>query len=397
MASGLVLAALMAALAPSPVALRAQTAASIGPMPATLEIALGQTGVLTVVLDGAQEAYGIDVRGTFDPNVIELVAAAPGSPLAAGGFIKPDFIVRNTIDNTAGTFEWAATQINPSAPASGSGPILIAQVRGKAAGRSTSIEITSVELADRSGTVLPVTRRAGTVKVLGSAGEATAAPPTAIPTSAGGAGATPIPVVTQAAPTPTQNSIVLPGDSTPTLSPISASTGTRAATPAGLSTSTPVAQATRVVLNVTAQPAATAGVPAAPLATIKPVPSPNATLGAPATPGAPATTARPGGLATPGASATPAKVAASLAVTATRAGASVIPTLAPEVIAAAAQSGLAPKAPASQPQYVAAVPGNAKPPTAASAPDPVMGIVLLAIGLAGAYGFGAADRQRRRK
>ena len=111
--------------------MRAQTTASIGPTPASLEIAVGQTGTLTLVLDGAQEAYGIDVRGTFDPNVIELVAAASGSPLTAGGFIKPDFIVRNTIDNVAGTFQWAATQVNPTAPVSGSGPILIAQARGK--------------------------------------------------------------------------------------------------------------------------------------------------------------------------------------------------------------------------------------------------------------------------
>jgi hypothetical protein len=103
-------------------------------MPAVLEVAVGQTGAVTVILEGALEAYGIDVRGTFDPNVIELVAASPGSPLTAGGFIKPDFVVLNKVDNIAGTFQWAATQVNPSAPASGSGPVLIAQARGKAAG-----------------------------------------------------------------------------------------------------------------------------------------------------------------------------------------------------------------------------------------------------------------------
>lgn len=391
LARGLVLAALMAALAPSPAVMRAQTTASIGPTPASLEIAVGQTGTLTLVLDGAQEAYGIDVRGTFDPNVIELVAAASGGPLTAGGFIKPDFIVRNTIDNVAGTFQWAATQVNPTAPVSGSGPILIAQARGKTAGRSTSIEITAVELSDRSGTALPVTRRTGTIKVLGSAGEATTVPPTATPIPAGGAGATPSPVATQATPTPTQTSKVQSEGSTATPSPIPAPTSTRAATPTGQSSPAPVAPATRAVLNVTAQPAATAnGAPAAPRATVESAPAPIALPGAPATPGG---TATPAARATALAPATP----ASLAVTPTQPGASVIATLAPEALAAVAQSGLAPKPPAALPPNAPAAPGSATPPTAAGAADPVMGFVLLAIGLAGAYGFGAADRQRRRR
>ena len=68
-----------------------------------------------------------------------------------------------------------------------------------------------------------------------------------------------------------------------------------------------------------------------------------------------------------------------------------------EALAAVAQSGLAPKAPAALPPNAPAVPGSATVPTAAGVADPVMGIVLLAIGLAGAYGFGAVDRQRRRR
>ena len=71
------------------------------------------------------------------------------------------------------------------------------------------------------------------------------------------------------------------------------------------------------------------------------------------------------------------------------------PTLTPQALAAVAQSGLAPKAPAAPPPGANAAP--ALPAGAASAPDPITGLVLLAVGLAGAYGFGAVDRQRRRR
>ena len=114
LARGLVFAALLVALLPGSARLRAQTAASIGPAPAQLELAVGQVSSITVVLDGAQQAYGIDVRGSFDPAVIEIVAAQTNAPLVAGGFLH-GFVAVNRIDNTLGTFEWVDTQLSPAA------------------------------------------------------------------------------------------------------------------------------------------------------------------------------------------------------------------------------------------------------------------------------------------
>jgi len=191
------------ALAVGPAALQAQTApATLRITPATLEIGEGQIETLTIVLENAQGAYGIDVRGRFDPKVVEIVPAEPNAPLRAGGFIKPDFVALNAFNNVSGTFGWAATQVNPTGAVTGTGPILTIQFRGKTRGASAAIDFSSVELADRRGNVLPVTRQAGTLNVVAPKA-VTGATPTlaAVATSVltPGPGNVPAPTVAQAA------------------------------------------------------------------------------------------------------------------------------------------------------------------------------------------------------
>jgi hypothetical protein len=192
------------ALAVGPAALQAQTApATLRITPATLEIGEGQIETLTLVLENAQGAYGIDVRGRFDPKVVEIVPAEPNAPLRAGGFIKPDFVALNAFNNVSGTFGWAATQVNPTGAVTGTGPILTIQFRGKTRGASAAIDFSSVELADRRGNVLPVTRQAGTVSVVAPKAIVAGATPTlaAVATSVltPGPGNVPAPTVAQAA------------------------------------------------------------------------------------------------------------------------------------------------------------------------------------------------------
>ena len=192
------------ALSFGPAALQAQIApATLRITPAMLEIGEGQIETITIVLENAQGAYGIDVRGRFDPKVVEIVPAEPNAPLRAGGFIKPDFVALNAFNNVSGTFGWAATQVNPTGPVTGTGPILVIQFRGKTRGASAAIEFTSVELADRRGNVLPVTRQAGTLSVVAPKPVVAGPTPTlaAVATSVltPGPGNVPAPTVTQAA------------------------------------------------------------------------------------------------------------------------------------------------------------------------------------------------------
>ena len=140
--------------------------ATVRPDPATLEIGEGQIETLVILLENARDAYGIDIRGSFDPQVVEIVPIDAGAPLRAGGFIKPDFVVVNAANNVSGTFQWAATQVNPTAPVNGSGPILSIQFRGRKRGASAPITISAVELASRAGAALPVSPQSGSIAVV---------------------------------------------------------------------------------------------------------------------------------------------------------------------------------------------------------------------------------------
>ena len=100
--------------------------------PATVDVAAGQMVTLNIVLEDASEAYGIDLRASFDPALVEIVdadSAQDGVQMTPGAFLKPDFVVRNAADNTTGALRYVVTQVNPTLPATGSGVILSLQAR----------------------------------------------------------------------------------------------------------------------------------------------------------------------------------------------------------------------------------------------------------------------------
>ncbi len=137
--------------------------------PPVLEVGAGQVEQVNIVLENAQEAYGIDVRASFDPSVIEIVDDDPGKSevqMTPGEFLKPDFLVRNIANNGDGTLQYVATQVNPTPPATGSGIVLSIRVRGKTQGASAAFAVTAVEIADRRGVKLPVQGGEGTVQVV---------------------------------------------------------------------------------------------------------------------------------------------------------------------------------------------------------------------------------------
>lgn len=131
---------------------------TLSPSPATLDGC--QTAQLEIWVNSAANLYGLDVQLAFDPAALEVVDANSGQtgiqiqPLYT--FFNPGFFARNTADNSAGTIWFAATQLSPSLPVTGSGPIAVITFRGKAAG-SLPITITSSMLSDRDGNMLPAT------------------------------------------------------------------------------------------------------------------------------------------------------------------------------------------------------------------------------------------------
>ena len=152
--------------------------------PTVIEVAAGQTATVTFVLADAQNAYGIDVRATFDPKMVEVVDEDPGADgvqMTPGDFLRPDFVARNVADNEKGTLRYALTQVNPTQPASGTGAIFTVQFRGKSAGE-TALKLEPVEMADRQGQILPVTVQSGTITVVGNQASTQAPTPVPAPT-----------------------------------------------------------------------------------------------------------------------------------------------------------------------------------------------------------------------
>ena len=144
-----------------------ETGALVRPEPVLLEMSEGEITTLDIVIENAKDVYGIDVRGGFDPAIVEVVDADPnkeGVQIKPGAFPKPDFLVRSVADQQDGTFQYVTTQLNPTSPASGSGVVFSVQFRGKAAGE-TALTIDSVQMADRLGRALEVRATDGRIKV----------------------------------------------------------------------------------------------------------------------------------------------------------------------------------------------------------------------------------------
>lgn len=190
----------------TPVAMAQTGAAVVRPEPAALTVAAGQTQTVSVLLENAADVYGIDVRLSFDPALIEVVdadAARDGVQMTPGALPQPDFVALNAADNAAGALRYAVTQVNPTPPAGGSGVVFTFQVRGRASGVSP-LRVVLVELANRSGELLSVMTRDGAVTVTGGAlsaptGVALTVPAEGAPaTTAAAATVTPAPTVAAA-------------------------------------------------------------------------------------------------------------------------------------------------------------------------------------------------------
>lgn len=257
----------------APVAMAQTGAAVVRPDPASLTVVAGQIQTISVLVENAAEVYGIDIRASFDPALIEIVdadAARDGVQMTPGAFPQPDFVALNLADNAAGALRYAATQINPTPPASGSGVVFTFQVRGRANGVSP-LRIELVEMANRSGELLSVTTQDATLTVTGGS-----------PAAATGIALTPAPDNT-------------PGDATTPTAPAPTPAPTISAAPPG--TPVPGATASGATTPGATTPGATfPGATASPDAAAAVVP-PGATTAATVAAGA---TTAPAGEAAPG-------------------------------------------------------------------------------------------------
>lgn len=313
----------------------------VQPEPANATVAAGDVAMVSIVIQNAQDLYGLDVRVHFDPAVVEVVDAdstQAGIQLAAGLLPQPDFVARNMADNTSGVVQYAVTQINPTEPANGDGVIVTIAFRGRVAGRQSALTIESVTLANRDGTTLPVALHNGVITVKGSGGQ------------------TPAPTVV-VAPTATPTRAPVLATATPGVTPPPAATATQVLPPPTLqptSTLPPAATATATATTALA-PAVTATI------AVLPASSPSAAR----------TTTR--SLAT-AAAATPALASTAIAPAATATGTSIsaatsLPAAAPAGGTVVSQPTLS--QPVASSQHAAATERPAQPTTRRAAPAPL--------------------------
>lgn len=173
-----------------------QSSGLVKPQPEVFEVGMGQVERLAIVLENASEVYGIDIRAKFDPSMVEIADADPqkdGVQMIAGNFPKPDFLVRNQADNSAGSLMYVITQVNPSPPANGNGVVFYIEIRGKKMGE-TPFTIEFVDAADREGKTLTLDKQDGTIRIVKPK------PPTPTITPTRGATDTPEPSIEEMTP-----------------------------------------------------------------------------------------------------------------------------------------------------------------------------------------------------
>lgn len=218
----------------------------------------GQDLTVDIYIQDVTALYGADVRLSFDAARMQVVDADPNIPgtqiQPLYDFMTPGFVIKKEANNSAGTIWYAATQLNPSPPVSGSGPLARITFRAVASG-SFPLPVTSAQLSAAGGIPIAVTTMDCSVTFTDGSATST---PTSTPTATSPATRTPTATSTPTrTPTATSTSTAtsLATDeptvtSTPTRTPTATATVTSTRTPTATPTWTPVGQQTGILRGI---------------------------------------------------------------------------------------------------------------------------------------------------
>ena len=139
--------------------------------PASQEVLPEDTAATEVLVKDVTGLYGFEFQITFAPTVLEVVDADPDGPgvqIQPGGFLSPDWLLDNTVNNDTGTIAFALCQMNPSEPQSGDGVLATITWRGKAEGTSP-IAFTYANLGAPGAVPIPASTQDGEIIVTSEA------------------------------------------------------------------------------------------------------------------------------------------------------------------------------------------------------------------------------------
>lgn len=152
--------------------------AVVRPDPLQSTVRVGQTFIVNLYVQGVTDLYAADVHLRFDPTILQVEDARPEvpgvqiQPLAT--FISPDFVIKQKACNapsvidpdcqTGGLVWYAVAQLNPTPPASGSGPLAAITFRAIGAGASP-LTVSYHKLSSPRGSEIPAASQDGAVQV----------------------------------------------------------------------------------------------------------------------------------------------------------------------------------------------------------------------------------------
>ncbi len=117
-------------------------------------VEIGQTGVVVVRTENATNLWGISLKLSLDPAIVECVSGQ------AGTLPKPEVQAKNAC--SASGLDYIVTQKAPTEAANGSGDTVQVTVRCRAAGTSP-LRLENLKLVDRDGIPLPATVTEGQI------------------------------------------------------------------------------------------------------------------------------------------------------------------------------------------------------------------------------------------
>jgi len=126
--------------------------------PAAGTYRVGDTFEVEIWIQDAADLYGADVQLTFDPSNFEVIDANPGTTMVEitprSDLLYPDLVVKKEADNSEGKVWYAAAQLNPRPPASGSGSICSFTLKVLSGGQA-DIDVEYSKLSDKNGIEIP--------------------------------------------------------------------------------------------------------------------------------------------------------------------------------------------------------------------------------------------------
>ncbi|NIM95354.1 MAG: hypothetical protein GTO18_16790 [Anaerolineales bacterium] len=136
--------------------------------PVETDVWLGNTVAMDINIEDVTGLYGVTFELTFDPDILNVVDADPGTPgiqITAGTCPSPDLVVVNSADNTTGTINFDVSASAPSSPCDGTGTI--AQVEFSGVGLGTSpVHFNAWLLVNQDAIEISVTAQDGSITVI---------------------------------------------------------------------------------------------------------------------------------------------------------------------------------------------------------------------------------------